>query len=73
MPEIITIIFDCYAPSDGNSPDPITDLENCEDANEALADFLKEHHISYYVQDVTRKKLRNIEDKLHKKGVTEVG
>jgi hypothetical protein len=73
MPEIFTIIFDCHNLELSYDPLRIDDTENCIDANEALVDFLDDHHISYYLQDVTKDKLHDEQNRLEKLGIKEYG
>ena len=73
MPEIITIIFDCYNPEFTFDPLRIDDQEKCEDASEALIEFLDDHHISYYYQSVTKDELHTAQEGFDKKGMRECG
>ena len=75
MPEIITIIFNCYAPSDGGfkigDVSRIDENEKCVDAQNKLFDFLRDEHISYYYQDVTQDEIDVEQDRLESLGVKE--
>ncbi len=73
MPEIITIIFDCFNPELNTDPMRVDDFDKCNDANEALIEFLDDHHISYYAQCVTKNELHCFENELLKKGIVERG
>jgi hypothetical protein len=66
MPEIITIIWDCYPPFEASMCDPLRVGEGrrCTDAQDALYRFLTDHHISWYERDVTRDEMSAEEERL---------
>jgi hypothetical protein len=75
MPEIITIIFDCYGMDSSIYSDPkmFDAPERCRDAEEALIDFLDDHHISYYSRWIENDELRVKETEFAKDGIGEYG
>lgn len=71
MPEIITILFNCYPPMEINMYKDPEAHKKCKDAYEDFINFLDDHHISYYYQDVTNDEMHAEQDRLESLGVRE--
>lgn len=73
MPNVITIVFNCYGEDYHDNPKMFDAPERCHDANEALIDFLNDHHISYYEQWMDNSELIEMEREFAIAGIHEYG
>lgn len=77
MSKIVIIVFDCWSAGSGdhaNDPFLYDKQVDCGEEEMYLFDYLKEHHIPYYIQNLTHSDLiLKEEPKLWKRGFVELG